>query len=59
MNELKTVKEEKNKLSISLNKSEENNSVLQQTIKDLESKISDMQNSLESKDDQLNQTIDE
>jgi len=59
MNELKTVKEEKNKLSISLSKSEENNSVLQQTIKDLESKISDMQNSLESKDDQLNQTIDE
>jgi predicted nucleic acid-binding Zn-ribbon protein len=59
MNELKTVKEEKNKLSISLSKSEENNSVLQQTIKDLESKISDMQNNLESKDDQLNQTIDE
>lgn len=59
MNELKTVKEEKNKLSISFSKSEENNSVLQQTIKDLESKISDMQNNLESKDDQLNQTIDE
>lgn len=59
MNELKTVKEEKNKLSISLSKSEENNSVLQQTIKDLESKISDLQNNLESKDDQLNQTIDE
>lgn len=46
MNELKTVKEEKNKLSISFSKSEENNSVLQQTIKDLESKISDMQNNL-------------
>jgi len=59
MNELKTVKEEKNKLSISFSKSEENNSVLQQTIKDLESKISDMQNNLESKDDQFNQTIDE
>jgi SMC interacting uncharacterized protein involved in chromosome segregation len=59
MNEVKSVKEEKSKINASLTKSEENNSVLQQTIKNLEHKINEMQNSLQSTDEQLNQTIDE